>query len=108
MRGVVQVAGAVVAAQSQVTAGRVVDAALPHLPAVLCGAGAEGFLHFLVAVCAVAVAVVAPGRLEVEPLQRLLQAGLPSGQRGGRPGLRHGQRLLTGRCHGCLEREQCC
>lgn len=78
VHGVVQVATAVILAQSEVSAGRVVDAALPHVPPMFCGAGAEGLLHLLITVGAVAVAVVSPGRLEVEPLQGLLHAALPS------------------------------
>lgn len=104
--GVVQMASAVVPSQSQIAAGGVVDAPLPHLPAVLGGARAEGFFHLLIPVGAVAVAVVSSGGFEVQPLQGLLHATLNffalRTRRRGRPGLykRHG--LLSGRCHGCL------
>lgn len=70
--GVVQLTCAVVAAQPQVAAGGVVDTLVPSLPPGLHRAGAEGFLHLLVPVSAVAVAVVSPGAFVQQPLQDVL------------------------------------
>lgn len=72
MDGVVQVASAVIASQSQVAAGGVVDASIPSLPIVIHSARAEGFFHLLVPVGAVTVAVVSAGSFEPQPLQCLL------------------------------------
>lgn len=90
----------VVLPQSQSAAGCVVDAPLPGLPAVLQSAGAEGFLHLLIPVGAVAVAVLAPGAFVLQPLQSLRNQTLTgfalsgSGLGEGQAGLHHGHRLF--------------
>lgn len=112
--GVVQLTSAVVPTQSQVAAGGMVDTPLPGLPAMLRGAGAEGFLHLLIPVGAVTVAVVSARCSELQPVQGLLQSTLTpialcTWRRGcpceGRAGLDLGHRLLPGWWHGRLERQ---
>lgn len=72
----VQMTTTVVACQSQVGAGVLVNIPLPILPDVLQRARAEGFFHLLVPVGAVAVAVASPGVSVQQSLQGLLHRAL--------------------------------
>lgn len=70
--GVVEFTAAVVPSQPQVAAGSVVDTPLPVLSALLQVVGAEGFLHLLIPVGAVTVAVAMTWCFVQQPLQGVL------------------------------------
>lgn len=110
VEGAIQLTRAVKASQFWVATGRLIDTHVPVLQAVFKGAGGESFLHLLITVGAVAVAVVSAGALEVQPRQSLFHGGFRSRPRRrccpaqAQTGFCNGYRHLPGWWFGCLRR----